>query len=155
MRTEIAKVHTVPAQLPAQPPRRRLLEQHTELRRLLALGVVQALGVVDHRSATSEALRSLVKLIDALFTQHVAEEEALILPVLEEELPTDPGRIERLRAEHERQRAELHALRAWPLDGGDVELAARFDLLARDLLRDIAREERTFLRGDDRPQRPG
>jgi hypothetical protein len=132
MHTAAENVHTEATHLAPQTVRRQLLEQHIELRRLLALGVVQALGVVDHRCAASGALRPLVKLIDELFTQHVADADA-----------------------HARQRAELRALGAWPADGGDIELAARFDLLARDLLRDMAREERALLTGDGRSQGPG
>jgi hypothetical protein len=132
MHTAVANVQAESALQSPQASRCRLVDQHTELRRLLALGIVQALGVVDHRCASSATLRPLVKLIDQLLARHVGDEAA-----------------------HAQQRAELHALGAWPADGADAELAARFDLLARDLLRDIAREERAFLIGDGRPQGPG
>ena len=132
MQTQSANVQAEPARLPPPSSRRLLLGRNTELRRLLALGVVQALGVVDRRCATPAGLRQLVNLIDQLFSQHGAEEDA-----------------------HARQRAELHALGAWPADGGDVELATRFDRLARELLRDIAREEHSFLIGGRLPQGPG
>jgi hypothetical protein len=155
MTTAVANVRTVPARRPAQAARQRLLEQHTELRRLLAMGVVQALGIVDQRGAAPAVLRSLVHRIEQLFTEHAAEEEAQMLPVFERDVPWDPCRAERLRAEHAQQRADLRALVAWPESGSELELAARFDLLARDLLRDIAREERDFLRAADRFQWPG
>jgi len=50
-----------------------------------------------------------------------------------------------LREEHARQRAELETLCAWPDNGSDQDLAARFGRLAAALLEGIAHEEQEVL----------
>ena len=129
---------------PAETARRLVLEQHVQLRRMLSMGLVQA-----RQSAAGdggqEPLRNLVGLIRDLFVQHLADEEALIVPILDDDLPVGPLRVEALREEHERQRSALETLCAWPEEGSDLELAARFEAFATTLLGDIAHEEREFL----------
>lgn len=129
---------------PAETARQLVLKQHLELRRMLSMGLVQA-----RRSAAAdggqEPLRGLVGLIRDVFVQHLADEEALIVPILEDDLPVGPLRVEALREEHDRQRSELETLCAWPEEGSDLELAARFEALATTLLADIAHEERELL----------
>jgi hypothetical protein len=127
----------------AEATRRLILDQHTELRRLLAMGLVQSVTVLDNWGCAHEPLRSLVALIREVLVKHLADEEALLRPWLE----SGPGHLrgEWLADEHARQRAEIDALCAWPEAASDLELAARFDRLARALLRDIAQEERYFL----------
>jgi len=128
----------------AETARRLVLEQHIQLRRMLSMGLVQA-----RQSAAGdggqEPLRSLVGLIRDVFVQHLADEEALIVPILEDDLPVGPLRVEALREEHDRQRSELDTLVAWPEEGSELELAARFEALATTLLGDIAHEERELL----------
>jgi hypothetical protein len=130
---------------PSEHARRLILKQHTDLRRLLALGLVNSVGLLDNRISTSEPFRALVTVIRDLFTRHVADEEALILSPPEANRAPDRTRAERLRSEHAYQRAELDALCAWAEDASDLALAARFDRLARALLLDIADEERDLL----------
>lgn len=129
---------------PAETARRLVLEQHLQLRRMLSMGLVQA-----RQSAAGdggqEPLRGLVGLIRDVFVQHIADEEALIVPILEDDLPVGPLRVEALREEHARQRSELEILCAWPEEASDLELAARFETLATALLGDIAHEERELL----------
>lgn len=129
---------------PAETARRLVLEQHLRLRRMLSMGLAQA-----RQSAAGdggqEPLHDLVGLIRGVFVQHLADEEALIVPILEDDLPVGPQRVKALRAEHERQRNELETLCAWPEDGNGLELAARFEALATALLGDIAHEERELL----------
>ena len=143
--TETASIDQHTQRLPAASARQRILAQHTELRRLLAMSVVQSMGIVQDHPAQHESLRSLVTFIRAVFVQHLAEEEAVILPILDDDLPLGPARAELLRTEHASQRAQLDGLCAWPEDGDEEELARRFDGLARQLLRDIAHEERELL----------
>ena len=137
-----------PERLPADTARRMVLDQHRELKRLLSMGRIQARGAAEETVSGHEPIRSLVSLIREVFLRHLADEEALIVPILEDDLPLGPWRVGALREEHGRQRAELDALCAWPDDDSDVELARRFDGLAKALLEDIAHEERELLVGD-------
>jgi DUF438 domain-containing protein len=129
---------------PAETARRLVLQQHLQLRRMLSMGLVQARQSVAGDGA-QEPLRGLVGLIRDVFVQHLADEEALLVPILEDDLPVGPLRVEALREEHDRQRSELETLCAWPEEGSDLELAARFEALATALLGDIAHEERELL----------
>jgi hypothetical protein len=130
---------------PAAIARRMVLEQHRELRRLLAMGLAETRGALAEQATAYEPLRALVTLIREVFILHLADEEALIVPILEDDLPLGPQRVTALRAEHHRQRAELDALCAWPEEGSDVQLALRFSGLAKLLLEDIAHEEQELL----------
>jgi hypothetical protein len=126
---------------PAELARRLVLEQHRELRRLLTMGLAQVQGALMDGGAAHEPLRSLVSLVRDVFVQHLADEEALITPILEDDLPVGPLRVAALCEEHQRQRGEVEALCAWPEEANDGELALRFDALAQSLLQDILHEE--------------
>lgn len=128
--------------LRAEAARRLILGQHSELRRLLARGVVQALRVLEDSPCVHGPLRETLPQIRELFAQHLADEENWLLPALEANLPPGPQRAAPIREKQARHREEIEALCAWPERGGDLELAARFDALARALLTDLAREER-------------
>jgi len=130
----------------AETARRLVLAQHLGLRRLLMMGLAQASE--DHQGLPHEPLRALVSEIRAVFVQHLADEEGLILPILENDVPLGPKRAEALREEHARQRTELQALCAWPEERSDLELATRFGQLAAALLEDITHEEREVLTAD-------
>jgi hypothetical protein len=131
---------------PAARARRTVLDQHIELRRLLKMGMAQARAAVKGGEVPAhEPLRSLVAMVRDVFVQHLADEEALILPILDDDLPLGPLRAERLREEHAGQRAELEALWSWPEEESDLELALRFEGLGVALLDDIAHEERHLL----------
>ena len=132
----------------AEMARCLVLEQHLALRGLLMMGLAQATGAEGHLEHRHEPLRALVGEIQSVFVRHLADEEGLILPILEDDLPLGPLRAEALREEHARQRAELEALLAWPEDRSDRELATRFGRLAAALLEDIAHEERELLTSD-------
>jgi len=132
----------------AETARRLILEQHLGLRRLLMMGLAQVTGAEGHQEPQHEPLRALVEEIQSVFVQHLTDEEGLILPLLEGDLPLGPLRAEALRDEHARQRAELETLCAWPDDRSDHELATRFGQLAAALLEDIAHEEREVLTSD-------
>jgi hypothetical protein len=131
---------------PADRARRIVLEQHIELRRLLRMGMAQSLAAVRRQVLPHESLRSLVAMIREVFVQHLADEEALILPLLEDDLPLGPVRAKRLREEHTDQRKELETLCSWPEEEiHDLELALRFEVLGTALLDDITHEERDLL----------
>ncbi len=130
---------------PAETARRLVLEQHLHLRKLLMMGLAQARGSLGYPGPSHEPLSALVAEIRGVFAQHLTDEEALILPILEDDLPLGPQRAKMLREEHARQRAELETLCAWPEEGSDHELATRFSQLATALIEDIAHEERDLL----------
>jgi len=129
---------------PAETVRRLVREQHRELRRMLSMGLAQV-RQSEAGDGGQEPLRDLVGLIRGVFVRHLADEEALVVPILEDDLPVGPLRVKALREEHERQRNELATLCAWPEEGSGLELAARFEALATTLLGDIAHEERELL----------
>jgi hypothetical protein len=131
---------------PAAKARRMVLDQHIELRRLLKMGMAQAQAAVKGGEIPAhEPLRALVAMVRDVFVRHLADEEALILPILEDDLPLGPLRANRLREEHAGQRAELEALCGWPEEESDLELALRFEGLGVALLDDIVHEERHLL----------
>lgn len=136
--------HSESGRPPAETARRLVLEQHRQLRRMLTMGLAQA-GQADPGDGGQEPLRALVALIRDVFVRHLSDEEALIVPILELDPPLGPLRVQGLREEHASQRRDLDSLCAWPEDGSDVELAARFETLARTLLGDIVHEEQELL----------
>jgi hypothetical protein len=132
-------------QKPAETARRLVLNQHRELRRLLTMGLAEVQGETAAGGPGHEPLRSLVSVVRDVFLQHLTDEEALIVPILEDDLPVGPQRVMALREEHHRQRSELNALSAWPDEANDLDLASRFAALTKVLLEDIAHEERELL----------
>jgi len=114
---------------------RLLVEQNSELRRLLALGLVEVYASAHGQPAAGSTLRALIHAIRAALVRHVSVEEALLAL-----------HAQNLQAGHDRQRRELEALCAAPPQGSDAALVDRFDGLARDLLSDLAREETALAR---------
>ena len=132
----------------ASTARRLVLEQHLALRRLLNARIAEARTSIADNPARRESLRTLIEMMRQLFVQHLADEEALIVPILEDDLPLGPLRAESLRDEHSRQLQELDTLCAWPATSDDGDLVERFDSLATALLDDITHEERDLLTPD-------
>lgn len=143
-----ATARNEPERLTAETARRLVLEQHLTLRGLLMMGLAHVRAARDDPEPRHEPLRALVAEVRSVFVQHLADEEALVLPILEDDLPLGPARAEALREEHVRQRAELETLCGWPEDGSDQALAIGFGRLAAALLEDIAHEEREVLTPD-------
>jgi len=135
----------------AEAGRRLILEQHTELRRLLALGLVQTYASSYDRQAGSAVLRALVARIRTTLIQHLRDEEAVLLPLFEQQ-PGGLRRAQSLRDEHARQRQEIEAMAALSEAGSADALAERFDSLARALFLDIAHEERELTRMEALPR---
>jgi hypothetical protein len=134
----------------AESGRRLILEQHTELRRLLALGLVQTYTSSHDRQAGSAVLRALVARVRTTLIQHLRDEDAVLLPLFEQE-PGGWRRAQNLRDEHARQRQEIEAMAALSEAGSADALAERFDGLARALLLDIAQEDRELARMEALP----
>jgi len=141
-----------PARLPADAARRRVLEQHVGLRQLLAAGLDRVRAALAGQQSDHVPLHILIGVTHQLFVEHLADEEALLIPILEDDLPIGPRHVERLREEHARQRAELRSLcarRDDEDDEGDAnDLADSFGRLARTLLADMEHEERELLTPD-------
>ena len=121
---------------------RSILEQHRDLRRLLALGLAQTCGRSGDHHAAPEALRALVSQIRTVFVAHLSHEVAALLPLLDGAQVDGPRRMQILREQHAWQRREIETLYALSQAGKPGALVDRFDQLARALLVDIAEEER-------------
>jgi hypothetical protein len=134
--------------LSAEVARRRILNQHVGLRRLLKASLEAVRAALDGEGPGRAAFGVLVSATYLEFVRHLAEEEALLLPILEEDLPLGPQRAEALRDEHARQRAELDALRASRTTEDFDARAARFCSLVSALLVDMDHEEAELLTRD-------
>ena len=134
--------------MPAEAARRRILNQHIELRRLLTASLEAVRAALNGDASGRTAFGVLVSATYLEFTRHLAEEEALLLPILEDDLPLGPQRAEALRVEHTRQRAELNALRASGTTDEFDARAARFCTLISALLADMDEEEAELLTRD-------
>lgn len=130
---------------PADVARRRVLEQHRELRRMLSEGLQHMSRALDGGRSAEYAFRRVVGVSYHAFLEHLADEEALILPILDDDLPLGPERALRLREEHDRQRSDFEALYAFRTLGELGDLTGRFGALATALLEDIAHEERELI----------
>jgi hypothetical protein len=129
----------------AHSAHRLILEQHMELRRLLALGLVQTCAAPSGRQSAPLGLRALVGQIRSAFVAHLRDEEAALLPLFDDERLGGARRTQGLLEEHAVQRREMETLHALPETGAGDAFADRFDRLARALLVDIAEEERELM----------
>jgi len=129
----------------AHAAHRLILEQHTELRRLLALGLVQTCLPSPDRKSAPSALPALVERIERAFGEHLTDEEAALLPLFGDDLD-GPRRVQNVREQHGRQRREMEALQAVSTSANDDVFAEEFDRLARALLLDMVEEERSLAR---------
>jgi hypothetical protein len=141
------------ARVPATVALQLVLDQHWELRQLLVVGLEYARANLSGEEVAPHRLFLLAQAACGRFVKHLEEEEALILPLLEDDLPLGPPRADRIREEHARQRAEIEALGAWRPSGDPQELAFRFSELASDLLADMEHEERELFNPDVGPGR--
>ena len=131
----------------AEEARRQILTQHQTITMLLrAAGAVADMAAGGARRV-ADLLPHYLESVRAALEQHLAFEERLILPILQNDPPLGPERAKRLCAEHRRQRAELAAL-ALERDQIAVRPAAvaqRLRALIDAFLEDMAEEERVLL----------
>jgi iron-sulfur cluster repair protein YtfE (RIC family) len=130
--------------------RRQLLEQHSVLRELLRRLLGAAERVSEGAATETQTLKDLVSLLRVRLRTHVACEESA-LPVLLGATEAPAARlIQKLLADHARQRSDLDALIGEGVDTNwDPErAAAAVRSLARDLLRDMDEEEQAGLGAD-------
>jgi hypothetical protein len=136
------------ARVPATVALSRVLDQHWELRQLLTAGLEYARAILSGEEVAHQRFFLLAQAACGRFVKHLEEEEALILPLLEDDLPLGPLRADRIREEHANQRVEIEALGAWRHTDDPQQLAFRFSELASDLLADMEDEERELFNPD-------
>jgi hypothetical protein len=104
---------------------------------------------LDGHSPSADAVASAIGDIHTTITVHLAFEESVLLPILNDDLPLGPERARRLVDEHTRQRAMLGTLHREACLGPELPtLAAKLAFLTSWLLADMAEEERTFVTPD-------
>jgi len=143
-------VWTVPAhRMDAGAARRSILAQHVKIRGLLEKAAEVADQALEGEPLAADAVASAIGDIHATFEVHLTFEEAVLCPILNDDLPLGPERARRLHEEHHRQREVLRNLHreasAWP---GLPLLAAKLASLAKALLADMIEEESALLTSD-------
>jgi Hemerythrin HHE cation binding domain len=129
--------------------RRGILWQHERIRTLLGAARKLAEDALDGTAPGPEAVASAIGDIRATMETHLAFEEAVLLPLLRDDLPLGPLRADRLLDEHTRQRATLAALHGDASAHPELpELAAKLAFLTGWLLADMAEEEASLLNPD-------
>jgi hypothetical protein len=104
---------------------------------------------LDGHSPSPDAVASAIGDIHTTITVHLAFEEDVLLPILNDDLPLGPERARRLVDEHARQRAMLGALHREACVGPELPtLAAKLAFLTSWLLTDMEEEERTLVTPD-------
>ena len=131
--------------VPAATARSRILQQHRMLRAQLQAGLALAKGALGNRGHSIAELTTLIDRTNQAFQCHLAEEEALLLPILDDDVPVGPWRASVLVDEHVRQRAELDALCATEQAFSIKELTRRYADLVQALLADMEAEERDLI----------
>jgi hypothetical protein len=134
---------TAPAQrLDAGAARRGILWQHERIRGLLE----KARAVSDARlggDASPEAVADAVSDLHSTIEVHLAFEEAVLVPLLREDLPDGPARADRMLDEHQRQRQMLASIHLEAYHYPELStLAVKLGFLASWFLADMAEEER-------------
>jgi Hemerythrin HHE cation binding domain len=134
---------TAPARgLDAGAARRGVLWQHDRIRGLLE----KALAVADARlggEATAEAVADAIGDLHSTIEVHLSFEEEVLVPLLREDLPEGPSRVDRMLDEHQRQRRMLASIHREAHNHPQLPaLAVKLGFLASWFLTDMAEEER-------------
>jgi hypothetical protein len=125
---------------------RGILWQHRRIRSLLEKSRAIADDALDGTAQPSDAVASAIGDIRATLEIHLAFEEAVLLPLLRDDLPIGPQRADRLLDEHVRQRAMLATLHGEATAHPELPtLAVKLAFLASWLLADMAEEEQSLL----------
>jgi hypothetical protein len=95
---------------------------------------------------------SAIGAVRSIMEVHLAFEEAVLVPILRDDLPLGPDRAARLLDEHARQRATLAILHGEATAFPQLEtLPAKLAFLTEWLLADMAEEEKSLLVPDALP----
>ena len=125
---------------------RGILWQHRHIRTLLDQAHAVAEATLDGRAPSPNAVAAAIGAVRSIMEVHLTFEEAVLLPILHDDLPLGPQRAERLRNEHARQRTTLATLHAEAWAHSELEmLAAKLAFLTDWLLADMAEEEKSLL----------
>jgi hypothetical protein len=136
-------------QVDAGTARRGILWQHERLRALLERARVLADARLDGEPSTPDAVASAIGDIHSAMEVHLKFEEAVLLPLLRDDLPIGPQRADRLLDEHLAQRAMLAALHKEAVACPELPLlASKLAALTSWLLADMVEEERALLNPD-------
>jgi hypothetical protein len=129
--------------------RRGILWQHKRLRVLLESARALADDRLDAGPCGPDAVASAIGDIHSAMEVHLRFEEAVLLPLLRDDLPIGPQRADRLVDEHLRQRAMLAALHKEASTHPELPLlASKLAALTSWLLADMAEEECALLNPD-------
>jgi hypothetical protein len=134
---------TAPARrLDAGAARRGVLWQHDRIRGLLE----KARAVADARlggEGTAEAVADAIGDLHSTIEVHLSFEEEVLVPLLREDLPEGPSRVDRMLDEHQRQRRMLASIHREAHNHPQLPaLAVKLGFLASWFLTDMAEEER-------------
>jgi hypothetical protein len=129
--------------------RNAILAQHQKIHALLERAENVAQAALDGFPMRPDAVASAIGDIRVTMEVHLAFEEAVLPPLLEDDLPLGPQRAERLRDEHARQRAMMAALHREAIAHPDLPtLAVKLAYLSSWLLADMVEEERCLINAD-------
>jgi hypothetical protein len=129
--------------------RQGILWQHQRIRTLLEKAQALAEASLDGERLVADAVASAIGDIHSAMEVHLKFEEAVLLPLLDDDLPLGPERARRLGAEHLHQRAVMAALHREASAHPELPLlASKLAALAAWLLADMAEEERSLLNPD-------
>ncbi len=139
---------------PARPvdagtARRGILWQHERLRALLERAQALAQARLDGEPMAPDAIASAIGDIHSAMEIHLKFEEAVLLPLLQDDLPVGELRAARLVEEHLQQRSMLAALHQEASMHPELPLlASKLASLTSWLLADMQEEERSLLNPD-------
>jgi hypothetical protein len=123
--------------------RKQLLSEHEVLRVLLSYLRAAAAQALEGSPLGGARLRASLVPLRAAFELHLGREEAALSPILERLDAWGPLRVQRMREEHERQRAAFEGVaRDAALGADDARLAQRALELVTAVLADMDAEER-------------
>jgi|GEM_PF-1237664 len=129
--------------------RRGILWQHERLRTLLEKARALAEARLAGERFVPDAVASAIGDIHSAMEIHLTFEEAVLLPLLRDDLPNGPERAARLVAEHSQQRATLAALHKEASMHPELPLlASKLAALTAWLLADMGEEECSLLNPD-------
>jgi hypothetical protein len=129
--------------------RRGILWQHVRIRTLLENARELADARLDGEGFDPDAVASAIGDIHSAIEVHLRFEEAVLLPLLRDDLPVGPQRADRLVEEHVQQRAMLAALHKEAATHPELPLlASKLAALTSWFLADMVEEERSLLNPD-------
>jgi len=129
--------------------RKGILWQHERIRALLEKARSLADARLDGQLSAPDAVASAIGDIRSAMEVHLKFEEAVLLPLLRDDLPIGPERADRLLEEHLQQRVTLAALHREAAAHPDLPLlASKLAALTCWLLADMVEEEYSLLNPD-------